>query len=190
MKRSTCSQPNVIGQPCRLRRPRSVARTRRASLEVIKLLPPRAALAEPSPAWESRFSGDARSILGNFRIFYLMGLVAPVAASCWRSRLCMSKMPRQGPSTLMRRTISRIPGSPVNPGVADNGNVSMGRSIFSRRGVNNGGLSPRQLRKMLLQKLKRECLSVHSRFCSDLVEGPGAYAISMASAHSASCFRI
>jgi hypothetical protein len=105
--------------PCRLRRPRTVARTRRASPEVIKLLPARAALAEPSPAWESRSSDDTRSILGDFRIFYLMGLVAPVAASCWRSRFCMSKKPRRGPSTLMRRTISTIPGSLVNPGVAD-----------------------------------------------------------------------
>jgi hypothetical protein len=90
-----------------------------ASPEVIKLLLARAALAETSPAWESRSSDDTRSILGDFRIFYLMGLVAPVAASCWRLRFCMSKKPRRGPSTLMRRTISTIPGSLVNPGVAD-----------------------------------------------------------------------
>jgi hypothetical protein len=65
-----------------------------ASPEVIKLLLARAALAEPSPPWESRSSDYTRSILGEFHIFYLMGLVAPVAASCWRSRFRMSKKPR------------------------------------------------------------------------------------------------
>jgi hypothetical protein len=58
-----------------------------------------------------------------------------------------------------------------------NDNVSVDRSIFSRRGVNKGRFSPRQLRKVLLQKLKREGLSVHMDFAPNLIEGSGANAI-------------
>src|SRR6202034_2426082 len=62
---------------------------------------------------------DTRSILSDFRIFYLMGLVAVVASICWRSRLCVSKKPTRGPSTSMRRMISTILDSWMDLGAAD-----------------------------------------------------------------------
>ena len=71
-----------------------------------------------------------------------------------------------------------------------NGNVSVYRSTTRPRGVDGGRFNRRQPRKGLLQKLKREGMSVHRGFAPNLVGGSRAHAVSMASAHSASCFLI
>ena len=64
----------------------------------------------------------------------------------------------------MRRTISTIPGSLVNLGVADKMATSVcidpSPGVAELTEVGSAGAS---LRKVLLQKLKREGLSVHER---------------------------